>query len=369
MNVSKKQSDILSSNSRKSINTPTDSKRESKFYKLNSNKGDLISEKSRKSKLNNMDYSPMKRFSQINQNKLSKKEIEKREAAVSAEAKRLIKQTQKIHTMNLKVRDHSLNKSEQNVEGQNEIDNNIVTYKTNEPIPIRSNLAIELEDPANEYMRPEIQKIMHLTGEINNSCVDFYNLNLIRESIQEEISDLKKQDHTKANFKIKTSTYTSYLKGLSQLIERYDSKQEKVEEDLNRSQSPLDKTERSIRVPSRDNKFSQKTQRIMDKIHSPTPNIKAKPINSPKNMVDIKRTEELLESFYNNLGHDYYTKILKIFEKYCYYGKVNTNFEMDFSQFTTFMAQNDMYDKSLDKSYCELIFNKIKGQNKCKLYL
>jgi hypothetical protein len=74
----------------------------------------------------------------------------------------------------------------------------------------------------------------------------------------------------------------------------------------------------------------------------------------------------MLESFYNNLGHDYYTKLLKIFEKYCYYGKVNTSFDMDFSQFVTFMTQNSMYDKTLDKTYCELIFNKIKGQNKCK---
>jgi hypothetical protein len=98
---------------------------------------------------------------------------------------------------------------------------------------------------------------------------------------------------------------------------------------------------------------------------SPGKNIK-KPINPPKNNVNIKETKHHLEVFYNNLGHHYYTQILKIFEMYCYFGKINTNFEMDFSQFTTFMQQNSMYDKTLDKTYSELTFNKIKGLNKCK---
>lgn len=40
---------------------------------------------------------------------------------------------------------------------------------------------------------------------------------------------------------------------------------------------------------------------------------------------------------------------------------------MDYSQFNTFMTENNMYDnKNIDKTHSELIFNKIKGQNKRK---
>ena len=53
----------------------------------------------------------------------------------------------------------------------------------------------------------------------------------------------------------------------------------------------------------------------------------------------------MLEAFYSNVGHDYYTKILKIFEKYCQYGKINSSFGMDYSQFSTFMIQNNLYDQ------------------------
>ena len=126
-----------------------------------------------------------------------------------------------------------------------------------------------------------------------------------------------------------------------------------------------DDSDDDVEGESRRNRFD-KSRMNKTRFVSPFSNTLKKPINSPKNNENIKETEGLLETFYNNLGHDYYTKILKIFEKYCYYGKVNTNFEMDFSQFATFMFQNSMYDKTLDKTYCELIFNKIKGQNKRK---
>ncbi len=90
-----------------------------------------------------------------------------------------------------------------------------------------------------------------------------------------------------------------------------------------------------------------------------------KPINSPRNNEDLKRTEGMLDAYYNNLGHDYYTKILKIYEKYCHHGKVNQSIGMDYSQFSTFMQQNNMYDGvNITKTTSELIFNKIKGQNK-----
>lgn len=146
---------------------------------------------------------------------------------------------------------------------------------------------------------------------------------------------------------------TSYLKGLSILIAKFESGNEKEKEEVN---TPIS--------DDRENKFiKERNAMIMSKIFSPKHTNKPKPINSPKNYED-KRSEDLLESFYSNLGHEYYTKILKIFEKYCFFGKVNTNFEMDFSQFSTFMKQNGMYDSNLEEQSCALIFNKIKGSNK-----
>ena len=115
--------------------------------------------------------------------------------------------------------------------------------------------------------------------------------------------------------------------------------------------------------------YNDKKSKLLSKITSPNIVIKSKPINCPKNNDESRIRIDLLESFYTNLGHDYYTKILKIFEKYCFYGKLNTSFEMDFSQFTTFLQQNKMYDSNIDKTSSELIFNKIKGQNKCKILL
>ena len=161
------------------------------------------------------------------------------------------------------------------------------------------------------------------------------------------------------------------MKGLSALIDKYEPKNENektnktIEENINKVNNRSISKEKT----DRENKFKTQSAKVLLRVASPTPNITKKPINSPKNNdANIKKTEELLETFYNNLGHYYFTKILKIFEKYCYFGKINTSFEMDFSQFVTFMTQNSMYDKTLDKTYCELIFNKIKGQNKCKIY-
>jgi hypothetical protein len=79
--------------------------------------------------------------------------------------------------------------------------------------------------------------------------------------------------------------------------------------------------------------------------------------------------DSALEKIYINLGHEMYTKIIRVFEKYCLFGKTNTNFNMDYSQFNTFMSQNLIYDDFLTKSATDVIFNKVKNFNKCKLSL
>lgn len=84
----------------------------------------------------------------------------------------------------------------------------------------------------------------------------------------------------------------------------------------------------------------------------------------PSNDPPSKSCEEMLESMYESLGHTNYTRILQLFEKYCHFGKVNTSYGMDYSQFSTMLSQNELYDSTFEKTYCELTFNKVKGQNK-----
>jgi hypothetical protein len=76
-----------------------------------------------------------------------------------------------------------------------------------------------------------------------------------------------------------------------------------------------------------------------------------------------------LDNLYSNLGHEVYTKLINVFEKYCFYGKTYTNFSMDYSQFSSFMSQNKVYDKQITKTQSELVFNKVRNSNKCKKYI
>lgn len=60
--------------------------------------------------------------------------------------------------------------------------------------PLESNLAVELEDPSNEYLRVDIQKIMQLIGEVNTLNNDYYQLEEIRKEIKDEVNDLKEKN-------------------------------------------------------------------------------------------------------------------------------------------------------------------------------
>jgi hypothetical protein len=82
-----------------------------------------------------------------------------------------------------------------------------------------------------------------------------------------------------------------------------------------------------------------------------------------------KEQSSALDNLYSSLGHEVYTKLINIFEKYCFYGKTYTNFNMDYSQFSNFMTQNSVYDKIITKKQSDLIFNKIRNNNKCILFL
>lgn len=82
----------------------------------------------------------------------------------------------------------------------------------------------------------------------------------------------------------------------------------------------------------------------------------------------ISKKKDNLESLYNSLGHESYTQLLKLFEKYCYFGKTFTNFSMDYSQFCSLFQQNKLNEKiTIAKGDLEVIYNKIKkttGVNK-----
>lgn len=194
--VSFKQKQNIDSPNKKSINS-----KKSEFG-LNLNKGNLSG---RSSKFSDNNPASLKRVSVLDGNKLEKKVIDKQRMTISKEAKRLVKGIQKTENLKKKLIEYKSREvspedgDKAKPEGEG---NSIITYKKNEPIPIRSQLAIELEDPANEIMRPEIQKIMHLTGEINAIAVDYFNLNIIKQELEEEIVELKKNDHTKEATKV-----------------------------------------------------------------------------------------------------------------------------------------------------------------------
>lgn len=66
------------------------------------------------------------------------------------------------------------------------------------------------------------------------------------------------------------------------------------------------------------------------------------------------------ENLYSIIGHYSYTKILKLFEKYCMFGKTITNYTMEYSQFCSLFSQNKLYEKTLPKSDLEVIYNRVK---------
>ena len=140
--------------------------------------------------------SQRKKYSVLDGSKLQKRQIPQDKTEMSREARRLVKQISKKEQLDVKnkLQRENMEKSlENNINNQNEI----VQYRMNEPVPIRSNLAIELEDPGNEYLRPEIQKVLHITSEINSIAVDYANLHMTKEDFREEIEALLSKDYSR----------------------------------------------------------------------------------------------------------------------------------------------------------------------------
>jgi hypothetical protein len=85
-----------------------------------------------------------------------------------------------------------------------------------------------------------------------------------------------------------------------------------------------------------------------------------------RSTVPSKEVCNMLENFYSKLGHEIYSKLMNIFERYCLYGKTHTNFNLDFQQFSHFTSQNGIYNESISRTQGEFIFNKVRKENKCK---
>ena len=61
----------------------------------------------------------------------------------------------------------------------------------------RVNLAVELEDPANEYLRVDIQKIMQMGTEVNALEVEYSALENTKNEMKDEVYDVLKKDTKK----------------------------------------------------------------------------------------------------------------------------------------------------------------------------
>ena len=64
---------------------------------------------------------------------------------------------------------------------------------------VTSNLAIELEDPANEELREDIQRIIHLGGDLVSLENEFDSINQLKNEMEQELLDCKKKDFDKKN--------------------------------------------------------------------------------------------------------------------------------------------------------------------------
>lgn len=70
-----------------------------------------------------------------------------------------------------------------------------------------------------------------------------------------------------------------------------------------------------------------------------------------------------LDALYDILGHDSYTKLIIIFEKYLLYGKSVASVDLDFSQYKAFIISNKITNDSLTMKKCEIMFNQVKREN------
>lgn len=72
----------------------------------------------------------------------------------------------------------------------------------------KSSLAVELEDPSNEFLRDDIQRIMQMSSEVSSLEQDYKILEEAKNEIKVELKDLMKNDFTKENCKVANTQCT-----------------------------------------------------------------------------------------------------------------------------------------------------------------
>ena len=170
----------------------------------------------------------------------------------------------------------------------------------------------EYEDPKNNKIKSEITQFILIDSEIKKLQPTYDELLVKMREDEKIINELNKElGNLKSNYK-----YSPYLLGIEEFINIF---------------------------------FKQN-------------NIKYKPkkLTFKNNLVNI-------EKIYNVLGHETYLKMLRLYEKYCLFGKSFTNYKMDYSQLVEMFLQNKFYEITLPKCDIEVIFKKIKmsrGENK-----
>ena len=167
----------------------------------------------------------------------------------------------------------------------------------------------EMESPNNNYVKDDLNNLFHIRNEIINLREYFEG---IRPKQLEEISKVNELEEEMKKEYNSTYEFTPYFNGLKEVVDEYYK----------------------------------------------------------KNNIIIKEINEkyiTYEKIYNSLGHETYNKILRLFEKYCFYGRTFTNYKMEYSQFVAMHIDNNLYELTLPKGDIEVIYNKIKkniGENK-----
>ena len=162
----------------------------------------------------------------------------------------------------------------------------------------------EMDDPNNEMLKDSLATIISINHNLTSLNKEYNDLKEKMALTEKEVDEILKKTSIKYNTVYK---YIPYLKGLDTLVDDYLTK-------------------------------------INDKHDSPV----------------VVEQNELYEQLYNCLGHDSYTKILKVFEYYCLFGKSYSNYTMEYSQFCSLFVQNNLYESTLPKSELEVIYNRIK---------
>lgn len=228
-----------------------------------------------------------------------------------SERKNIIKQSNSFKTKQLLNSSNSLKKNYSNSPYNLKTDHSATAFGMLQ-------LKKELEDPNNERLKDSITSIMKINYNINEMSKSFDKIKLTKIQEENQIKSLMKPNSFNTSYE-----YTSYLKGLNDIVALFLSSAKPIKKSKTTNMSPS--------VP-----LSTTSKDIIEK----------------------------LESLYQVLGHDSYCSLLYLYEKHCEYGKTFTNFNLDYSQFCILLTKNNLYLPKITKEKCEIIYNRVKQVSK-----